>query len=350
MERLDSFSVEHATGARQVELFHGDLTRIPRDEAVDVLVVSAFPDDYRPTSGSLIGALQREGLSVAELARRKAVDLRSAFSCWLSEDLGDASERYGFRRILCFEPLVRGAPEEVVGEIFQSLMPIVHGDPPIRTIAMPLVATGDQGTPTSAILAPLLEAATRWLELGLPVDRLKIVERSASKAADLAVRFAEFKRDLPAKPSKTRKTFSYDVFISYSHQNAGAADLLVTELRQRKPDVRIFLDRHDIDLGQSWQTKIFESIADSEKVIALYSPSYLQSKMCREEYNIAHILHVESEVGVLLPIYLAGADLPPHMRTIQYRDCRESDREKLVQACQDIIRHIEGAPAAEAHL
>jgi hypothetical protein len=345
---LEKFTVEHAAGTRHVELFHGDLSRIPREEAVDVLVISAYPDDYTPTPGSLIGALHREGISVRELAQRKAVDLRHAFSCWLSEDLGASFDQVGFRRVLCFEPLIRGAPEAVVGEIFQSLMPFVHGSPPINTLAMPLVASGDQGVPVDAILTPLLEAATRWLGLGLPIERLKIVERSEPKAHELAARLAAFARDLPTANRQTRKSYSYDVFISYSHGNADAADFLVAQLRTLKPDIRIFLDRHDIDLGHSWQHRIFESIDSCDKVVAVYSPSYLQSRMCKEEFSIALHRHRESEEGVLLPIYLSSTDLPTYMKLLQYRDCRESDRVKLTLACQDIVRHLGGSQGVTA--
>jgi hypothetical protein len=342
MRLLDRFAIEHATGIRHVELYHGDLSRIPPDEAVDLLVVSAYPNDYGPTPRSLIGALHRNGLSVADLAKRKAVDLRHAFSCWLSEDLGPAAERHGFRRILCFEPLLRGAPEDVVGEFFQSLMPFAHGDPPIRTLAMPLVASGDQRVPTEAILPPLLEAAAHCLALGLPIDRLKIVERSEAKASELAERFAAFASDLPALPRQDHRQYAYDVFVSYSHQNHEAADYLVTELKRRKPDVRIFVDRHDIDVGHSWQQTIFESLDDCQTVVALYSPAYLQSKVCKEEFNIALFRHRESPTDVLLPIYLSSAELPTYMKLVQYRDCRESDHAKLTAACDDIIRHLEG--------
>jgi hypothetical protein len=337
---LDSFSIVHPSGTRRVELFHGDLAQIPRDEAVDVLVVSAFPDDYRPTAGSLIGELDRQGLSLAALAGRKAVDLRQAFSCWLSEDLGTAAERFGFRRILCFEPQVRGAPEDVVGEIFQSLMPLAYGDPPIRTLAMPLVASGDQGVATSAILTPLLDAAAQWLARGLPIERIKIVERSQTKVAELVERFAKFKHDRPAVRSQDRRSATYDVFFSYSHQNVDAVAILEGALRQLRPDVRIFIDRQRLAPGHSWQQTIFEALDDCETVVTLYSPAYLRSSVCKDEFNVALLRHRESERGVLLPIYLASAELPTYMKLIQYEDCREGDPEKLAQACHRIAQRI----------
>lgn len=73
---VDQIVMRHQGTERFVKLFFGDLSAIPTAEAVDLLVVSAFPNDYLPTPSSLCGALARKGISVAELSSDKAVDLR----------------------------------------------------------------------------------------------------------------------------------------------------------------------------------------------------------------------------------------------------------------------------------
>src|SRR3954454_15253033 len=103
MELLSSIEVR-GRRRKRVDLYRGDVTTLSEDEAFDVLVVSTFPNDYAPTSGSLIGALARKGLSVASLAADKDVDLREAYSCWLSHEFTARDEGLRFRRILCFEP------------------------------------------------------------------------------------------------------------------------------------------------------------------------------------------------------------------------------------------------------
>ncbi len=340
MELIDSMVVKHESKTRRIELYHGDLTDLAPEDAVDLLVISAFPDDYTPTGSSLIGALDSRGISVADLARAKAVDLREAFSCWLSQDLAGPARTLGFRRILCFEPLVRGTPPEVVGEIFQSLMPFAHGDPQIRCVAMPLVASGDQGVPVSAMLEPLLDAAVHWLALGLPIEHLKIVERSERKVVELRELFARFKKRHLAVPDARALVFTYHVFISYSHQNQDAVEFMVQELKRLSPNVRIFLDRQDIDTGAAWQQEIFEAIDDCHTVVAVYSQPYLLSRICKEEFNIALFRHRESERGVLLPVYLYSAHLPTYMKLVQYIDCREGDRKKMRRACQQILAQL----------
>ena len=139
MRRLDRMSVE---ANRTIELWSGDLTD-PQAPGADLLVVSAFPNDYLPVPGTVIGALEDSGLSLASLAADKEEDLRENFSCWLSRPL-DVSLPY--KRILCFEPRVRGRPADLVGDIFRSIAPFAHAFP-LASVAMPLVAAGDQMEP-----------------------------------------------------------------------------------------------------------------------------------------------------------------------------------------------------------
>ncbi|HEX8692276.1 MAG TPA: hypothetical protein VF746_07650 [Longimicrobium sp.] len=168
---------------KSIELYEGDLAAIPAGEEVDLLVVSAFPDSYAPTPRSLIGALYRKGLSVARLALEKELDLRDELSCWISRDLTREYPGFGFRRILCFEPLFRGRPAEV-GDVFQSMMALAMlGDPPVRTIAMPLLASGEQRADPLIMLAAIIDAAVQWMDRGLPISTLKIVERSWGTSA-----------------------------------------------------------------------------------------------------------------------------------------------------------------------
>jgi hypothetical protein len=93
----------------------------------------------------VIGALDRVGVSVAKLARDKAEDLREEYGCWLSRPIAD---EHGFRKVLCFEPTLRGSPPEVVGDIFRCLMPVIERGAEISSIAMPLVS---QVTPVGRV-------------------------------------------------------------------------------------------------------------------------------------------------------------------------------------------------------
>lgn len=139
MEVLEEITTKRG---KKLQLLKGDLTKIPESHKVDVLVLSAYPNDYIPTPSSLIGALFSAGLSVGALARDKEMDLRMQFHCWLSKEINFRN----IRRVLCFEPTERWNPYSLIAGIFQSIMPftITHS---IKTVAMPLVLTGDQGYP-----------------------------------------------------------------------------------------------------------------------------------------------------------------------------------------------------------
>lgn len=367
MQRIDTLTPPGRPDAR-VELLLGDLTELDADHALDVLVVSAFPGDYLPTDGSLIGALSRKGLSVAALARDKDVDLRSAYACWLSRPIPPGAPGLRFSRILCFEPRTRGAPPEVVGDIFRALTPLLAERPDIRRIGLPVVAAGDQGYAVAEMLTPLLDAAVHWIARGLPIDRLAIAVFDPADLDAARAAFAAFKATLPTDVSARRGTLTpplppplhgptdatdadtgpaahYDVFISYAHEDTAASEALVTALRRLQPDLRIFVDRQVLNIGCAWQPEIFETLDRCRKVVTLLSPDYLASKVCKEEFNIAWIRARESDEDVVFPIYLFTAPLPTYMKYRNYVDCREGDAGKLEAASRTLLTSLRAEPA-----
>lgn len=340
MQLLDTIKVQFASEERLIELYEGDLTALKPDEAIGILVVSAFPNDYLPTTTSLIGALCRKGVVVEQLAQNKASDLRETFSCWLSQEVTAADEGIQFKRILCFEPTVRrGSPPSVVGDIFRALAPFLSDEPAMSTVAMPIVASGDQQYGVSEMLPPLVDAAVHWMAAGLPLRRLKIVAHSKNQADTAKKLFAVLKGkyDTSRPPFETRERNQYDVFISYAHEDKDAVDLICKEVRKLCPATRIFLDRLSIKTGAAWQPEIFEAIDACKKILVLFSPSYLHSKVCKEEFNIAWARSREAGEDYVFPVYLYSAQLPTYMKYRLYIDCREFDAFKLQSACADLV-------------
>jgi hypothetical protein len=341
VELLDALPIEHESGERRIELYVGDLTALPPNEAVDVLVVSAFPDTYDPWPGTLIEALSKKGIAVGDLAERKAVDLRQTCSCWLSDELAVQDPGIQFKRILCFEPLGRGAPAEVVGDIFRSLLPFL-GDDGVRTVAMPIVASGNAHVPVSKILPPLVEAAIHWMSLGVSLQRLKIfVPRDPAGREEAQALFAELKRDHPPAGVSPKPDFDYDVFVSYAHQDGDDVEFIAQQLGEIDSRLRLYLDRQRLDPGSAWQHELFDALDSSRRVIVLYSPSYVESKVCKEEFNIAWARSRDTDERILLPLYLYTAPLPTYMKMIQYVDCREGSRDLLRSACERVIAAVD---------
>ena len=384
MKTLSSIQV-HGAKPRRIELLQGDLTELGADEGSDLLVVSAFPDDYLPTRTSLIGALHRKGLSVAALAKDKSVDLRDNFSCWLSKPLSPTDPGLRFTRILCFEPSKRGAPPEVVGDIFRALMPILAEEPDINSIALPIVAAGNQGCSVAEMLPPLLDAALGWLEKGLPLDCIKIVTLRDTQAAEAERIFNARKlayltprpaaatplagddfllgggvdrggasdgnfRSMdsgiaspdtaPAPAFETPAEPEYDVFISYSRKNAHDSEMLEKTLRRLRPEIRIFVDRKNLDVGCAWQIEIFESLDKCRKIVAMLSPEYIASKVCKEEFNIAWLRGREADDDIIYPLYLYSAPLPTYMKYKNFLDCREGDAQRIEEASRRLLETL----------
>ena len=337
--QLDSLTITTPGGQRTIAIYQGDLTAIPPKEAVDVLVVSALPNSYRPSPKSLIGALHRRGVSVEALATDKAEDFRPTLACWLSTPIKAADPSIQFQRILCFEPQHTGKPAEVIGDVFQCLASM-SSTTPMNSVAMPILAGRVHGATSLEMVVPLLEAAAHWLANGLPIETIKIVASSVVSAAELRGAFSVFKRQYKPPVIAPTTSYKYDLFISYCWANQKEVDFLVKELKQQRPHVRIFLDRLEMKAGDAWQTEIFSAIDECARVVTVYSPEYLDSKVCREEYSIAQIRHREAKHTVLVPIFLRTASLPTFMRLTLYIDCRESDEAKLRDAATKILAEV----------
>lgn len=341
MELLARRVIPHNGQERAIELLHGDLSHLPLEHSVDILVVSAFPNDYEPTETSLIGGLYGAGLSIAHLAASKEIDLRSQFSCWLSEPIVG---RFNFKRVLCIESGWRGTPPEITDDLFRALAPYVLTDYPNASIAVPLIGTGDQGWPAALMLERLVETAISWINRGLALRVLKIIvhsERKAHAARKLFLNMQDrSEKAAPAASESTRSSNSSkhvcDLFISYSHQDSSTAELIVNTVQLNCPKSRIFLDKGSLKPGASWLLEIAESLDDARLVAALYTPNYWSSPACKDEFAAALTRQIDTGKHILFPIYLSSASIPYLFRNLQFVDCREGDHEKLKNACLDL--------------
>lgn len=229
---LDHLDVTCKGDVRRIELYQGDLTNLTPADRVNLLILSAFPNDYVPTGSSLIGALSHKGVSVYELAQDKAVDLRQTCSCWLSNKISAENPGIQFDRILCFEPLTRGSPPDVVGDIFRALTP--------------------------------------FKQLGQ----------------------------------------------------------------------RVFIDKQPIEKGAAWPQRVFGAIEDCHRIVSIYSQAYVNSKVCQDEFNVAFSRRYEQDEEVIFPIYWESAELAPHMKLLNYVDCREAQTHRLPEACNTLLGYL----------
>jgi hypothetical protein len=328
---LAKLSIADGSKTRTIGVYCGDLSEIPPEHAVDLLVLSAFPNAYQPTPTSLIGALSTKGISISDLAADKLVDLRKVCNFWLSKTKVPSLNARNIKQIACFESAFRGAPPQLVGNLFRGLFPFLS-ERENSIVAMPLLATGDQGYSPSMVFEETVSVARHWMARGLGIEELKIVIRDPAIAVACASSLRSKGID-PPEQIASPDAAHYDVFLSFSSKDQDAANIAKETLTSHRSALRIFDYRHQIDKGAAWQSEIDKAIRSCRKVIAILSPDYFSSPECQEELAQARLRH-KHEVGpILLPMYWRSEpdNFALWLQTINFADCREQNSKQLVQ-------------------
>lgn len=333
---LAEWALQQNGEEHRIELYWGDLSYLPPEQAVDLLVVSAFRNDFIPTPSSLIGALHRNGISVHKLSFDKERDMRDEFSCWLSRPVGVR----GFRRILCIESGWRGTPPEIADDLFRAIAPISMTSVPTRSVALPLIGAGDQGYAAEQMLESVLTAAVSWLRRGMPIEVLKIVAYSDEAASRAKKRFIELKE---ADLARRKDARNWDVFLSYSHSDSSTVEHIHRTLTSARSYIRVFHDKKELKPGSSWLMQIAEAIDASHCVLALYTPSYWDSVPCKDELTAAYVRQAKERRQILFPIFYQNTKILSFFEGLQHADCREADLSKLTSTCHEICA---GLPVA----
>ena len=381
MKVINSITVPQPGKTALLQLLHGDLSAVPREHKVDIVVVSAFPDNYTALPGSLVLALQEKGLSLKELAQHKMEDLRSQVGCWFSHPLTSAlQEKLNFRQVLCFEPGTKSNDAvEVVGNIFRCLNNFVFDDD-VRQVALPIIATGYQKVPFEKMFPVLIDTAIFWLKQGLPLDCIKIVIRNKKYIERASASFIKAAGNItdekpPSPPSVSRgaaevndhpetniereqevynkaredvlvlhpapqlsEDTAIDYFISYAHTQTKLVQHFVDVLLKMKPGLKIFYDKNSIAAGGLWIREISNAITRAVKVLIFMSPDYSASMVCWDEFQCAKLKEYNDKTSVIQTIYLTtDPKLPPIMGIHSYIDCREGDLVKLATACEQLL-------------
>lgn len=116
---------------------------------------------------------------------------------------------------------------------------------------------------------------------------------------------------------------TYDIYLSYSEEDKNYLVEVIHGLKKNKSDLRIFSTIQELDAEESWQEKLYGTITNCRRVMALISPSYLRSPRCTEQYNIALCHSRKENQNILVPLYVTEVPyMPTYMRLTQYIDCR----------------------------
>jgi hypothetical protein len=94
----------------------------------------------------------------------------------------------------------------------------------------------------------------------------------------------------------------------------------------------VFFDTREINIGDAWQQKLFDALECCAVTVALYSPGFVDSKVCKDEFNISWARQRETGRNLIFPLLVRDAALPTYMRMLNYADCRINDKKKIEAA------------------
>lgn len=112
------------------------------------------------------------------------------------------------------------------------------------------------------------------------------------------------------------------IFISYSHKDKDFVDKLGLILIDKR--IKVFIDRWEMQLGDSITTKVQDAISEASYLMIILSKSSIESDWCKREITSALMLELEKKRVVLLPILIEDCNIPLFLRDKFYADFRDS--------------------------
>jgi predicted nucleotide-binding protein len=126
------------------------------------------------------------------------------------------------------------------------------------------------------------------------------------------------------------------LFISYSHQNKDFVDKLAAHLVQHK--ARVWIDRWELNVGDSIIDKIQNAIQESDALIVVVSKASMDSQWCKKELSSGFLRELEEKRIVVMPILLENCEMPVFLRGKKYTDFRTDFNEGLFQTLEAIAK------------
>lgn len=289
---------ETNAGKKAVQIENADLKCLR--EPVDLVVCSAFRDDYMPVPNTLIGSLQEDfGISVEELSGHPALDMKES-GVWISEETGNEM----IRRIACLE--IRDAPwgempsafelKTRFDALFLAIRVLAIKDIPISTVIMPVLGTGDQGIGFLDSFHPLLTECISCLHQVNTVRRIVLISRDEENCRSAVDAVSRLDGEYGSKSA----------FISYSHRNQDIADIIASGLREH--GIKPWVD-HEMIRKPDYADAIVQGIRKADIFLFLVSEYSLNSQDClREVRNAAKV----SDKGrlAIMPVILRPCEFP----------------------------------------
>lgn len=110
------------------------------------------------------------------------------------------------------------------------------------------------------------------------------------------------------------------IFISYSQKDKTFVDKLARNLADRRH--HIWMDRWELNVGDSLTQKIQEALTDSSAMLLILSNNSVGSEWCKREFSAALVRELEEKRVVVMPCVIDDCPIPLFIRDKLYADFR----------------------------
>ncbi len=124
------------------------------------------------------------------------------------------------------------------------------------------------------------------------------------------------------------------VFISYSTKDSKFVTELSAELIKNR--INIWLDKWEMQPGDSLIDKIQDGLTDSSFLLVVLSENSVQSEWCKKELSSGLMREIKEKKVVVIPILLDDCDVPVFLQEKVYADFRD----KFETGFQELIRPL----------
>jgi len=147
----------------------------------------------------------------------------------------------------------------------------------------------------------------------------------------LRIQRARKKYPLIIKKQIPVKSFEYDVFISYSHEDKDwVQNSLLPKIE--KEQICFCIDSRDFKPGLSSVAEMERAVTESSKTLLILTAGYQNSKWAEFEFIMAHTLGTATEQKRLIPILLKPCELRPIFKSLVYLDFTKPENEGILFA------------------
>ncbi|SFG28705.1 DUF4145 domain-containing protein [Pontibacter chinhatensis] len=180
MPLINFIEIKTKSGYSEFELHAADITKLGFD--VDLIAISAYKGSYVPTPGSVIQSFYEQGVKVEALAKEPLLDLRDSFGTWVSEPFN----KKNFKNLICLEIGGTGFTfEEAIRNLFSVLSVLEIKGYRNKTIALPMLGTGNQRISPKEIVPILVNQALDFLMHARYLKKVIFVVRDEQQAEEL---------------------------------------------------------------------------------------------------------------------------------------------------------------------